>query len=59
VAPARGQTGTVAPVEDPIWTRDAIAKLYRDKQEGKISAADFAKAEAQIFKQARENKIAA
>lgn len=60
VAPGKGNNGTPpsAPAEN-IWTREDIARLYRDKQEGRISAADFAKAEVEIFRQANAGKIAA
>jgi small-conductance mechanosensitive channel len=61
VAPGKGSGGTPRPDSqaENVWTREDIARLYRDKQEGRISAAEFAKAEAEIFKQANAGKIAA
>jgi len=61
VAPGKGNSGSPASAgqSEHIWTREDIARLYRDKQEGRVSAADFAKAEAEIFRQANAGKIAA
>lgn len=60
VAPSKGTASTpTAPAAEHIWTREDIKRLYHDKQEGRISAAEFAKAEAEIFKQANAGKIAA
>lgn len=60
VAPSKGTASTpTTQTTEHLWTREEIAKLYRDKQEGRVSAADFAKAEAEIFKQANAGKIAA
>lgn len=61
VAPGKGTGATPTPSvqQEHVWTRSDIAQLYRDKQEGRISDADFKKAEAEIFKQANAGKIAA
>lgn len=60
VSPSKGtSSSTPAPAQEHLWTRDEIRRLYQDKQEGRVTAAEFAKAEAEIFKQANAGKIAA
>lgn len=41
------------------WTPEAIKKVYRDFTDRKISAAEFNKLEADIFKAQREGRVAA
>lgn len=42
-----------------VWTPAEITKMYRDFAEKKISAAEFNKLEADIFKAQREGRVAA
>lgn len=61
VAPGKSRAGAGATTEDGkrIWSHMDIAKLYDDKQAGRISKADFDKMERDMFKAQREGRIAA
>lgn len=56
-APAAARTENTG--EGRVWTRAAIAKLYDDKANRKISQKEFDELERDIFRAQRENRIAA
>jgi hypothetical protein len=43
--------------DKPIYTRDQIAKLYRQHQQGRFTEATWARTEADIFAAQHENRI--